>query len=256
MKTAAITALSLLLAAPAQAEDARSYVESVLDNDAMGWTKAAVTLRLTVRPKTGRARVRSISIAGATIDKRAHTLVRFTEPAELAGTAMLMREEAGGSTTQLLYQPAYDKIRPIGASSKNERFMGTDFSYADFEKRDTDAGNYKFLPDAKCGKSMCRVVEVTPKKGLLSDRYGRIVFQIHPKAKAPLRTRFFGKDGTTELKTLTVNRLKKHQGRYVVFAATMADLTRGSKTRVDVLKIDFEANFSARDFSESALRGQ
>ena len=55
---------------------------------------------------------------------------------------------------------------------------------------------------------------------------------------------------------MTVNRLRKHQGRYVVFAATMKDLKRASKTRVDVLAIDFNAQFGAKDFSEAALRGQ
>jgi hypothetical protein len=58
------------------------------------------------------------------------------------------------------------------------------------------------------------------------------------------------------VKSMTVNRLRKHQGRYVVFAATMKDVNRGSKTRVDVLKINFNAQFGPADFSEAALRGQ
>ena len=103
---------------------------------------------------------------------------------------MLMREEPSGATTQLLYQPTYDKIRPIGASSKNERFMGTDFSYSDFEKRDTDEGIYRFGADKACGKATCRVVNVTPEKGLLNNEFGRIEMQVHPKAQVPLRTLF------------------------------------------------------------------
>ena len=64
------------------------------------------------------------------------------------------------------------------------------------------------------------------------------------------------KDGKKMIKSMTENRLKKHQGRYVVFAATMKDLQRVSKTRVDVLDINFNAKFAATDFSEAALRGQ
>jgi len=251
------TVLVLLsLALPAQAEDAKAFAQRVLDADAMGWTKAQVKMRLTITDKKKRQKARALEIKGATLKGRAHTLVRFAEPAELAGTSMLMREEPGGSTTQLLYQPTYDKIRPIGASSKNERFMGTDFSYSDFEKRDTGEGLYSFGKDTACGKAMCRVVQIKPQKGLLNDQFGRIELQVHPKAQVPLRTLFFAKDGTTMVKSMTVNRLRKHQGRYVVFAATMKDVSRCSKTRVDVLKIDFNAQFSPADFSEAALRGQ
>ncbi len=246
----------LLGASATAAEDAKAFTKKVLDADAMGWTKAHVSLRLTITDKKKRKKARALEIRGATIDQRAHTLIRFLEPAELAGTAMLMREEKGGSTTQLLYQPAYDKVRPIGAASKGERFMGTDFSYSDFEQRDTNEGLYRFLPDAACGKAQCRVVEIKAKSGLLNKQFGRIELHVHPKAMVPLRTRFFAKDGTTAIKSLTVNRLRKHQGRYVVFAATMKDLRRNSKTRIDVLKIDFKASFSAAHFTETALRGQ
>ena len=246
----------ILLSSPAQAEDAKIFTKRVLDTDAMGWTKAHVKMRLTITDKKNRKKVRALEIKGATLSQRAHTLVRFAEPAELAGTAMLMREEPAGSTTQLLYQPTYDKIRPIGAASKSERFMGTDFSYSDFEKRDTDEGVYTFAADKSCGKAMCRVVEIKPKTGLLNNEFGKIELQVHPKAEVPLRTLFFAKDGKQLIKSMTVNRLRKHQGRYVVFAATMKDMQRVSKTRVDVLNIDFDAKFSAADFSEAALRGQ
>ena len=103
---------------------------------------------------------------------------------------------------------------------------------------------------------MCRVVEIRPKNGLLNNEFGKIELQVHPKAQVPLRTLFFAKDGRKMIKSMTVNRLKKHQGRYVVFAATMKDLQRVSKTRVDVLDINFNAKFAANDFSEAALRGQ
>ena len=192
MLTAALLLLAPPLATPAT--DARSYVQGFYESDSMGWTRARAGLRLTVYPKSGRPRVRGLSIHGSSIEGRTHTLVRFTEPAELAGTAMLVRQEADGTTTQLMYQPAYDKVRPVATTSRNQRFMGTDFSYADFEARKLDAALYKFLADRACGKAACRVVEAIPKPGSKSV-YGRVVFEIHPKAKVPLRTRFFA---TTE----------------------------------------------------------
>ena len=252
--TALLTML-ILTANPAP-DSAAELIQKTLAGDAMGWTEAHVFLRLTITDRKGKVRTRGMEIRGATLDKRAHTLVRFTEPAELAGTALLLREERDGTTTQLLYQPAYDKVRPIAASSKKDRFMGTDFSYADFERRNADEAVYKFLADASCGKARCSVVEARASKGLLKGGFARIEFDIHPKALVALRSRFYAAESQTAAKSMTVNRLRKHQGRYVVFAATMKDMKRGSKTRIDILSIDFKRSFSFADFSESALRGQ
>ena len=43
--------LLFLFAPQAQAEDAKAFAQRVLDADAMGWTKAHVTLRLTITDK-------------------------------------------------------------------------------------------------------------------------------------------------------------------------------------------------------------
>ena len=110
--------------------------------------------------KKKRQKTRALEIKGAT--QRAHT-VRSARRA--SGHGDVMREEPSGATTNLYHQPTYDKIRPIGASSKNERFMGTDFSYLDFEKRDTDEGIYRFGADKARGSATCRVVNVTLEKG-------------------------------------------------------------------------------------------
>jgi hypothetical protein len=247
---------TLIWSASPVADSAAALIKKTFANDAMGWTEAHVFLRLTITDRKGKVRIRGLEIRGATLDKRTHTLVRFTEPAELAGTALLLRQERDGSTTQLLYQPAYDKVRPIAAASKQDRFMGTDFSYADFERRDPDEAVYRFLPDAACGKAICSVVEARAPKDLLKGGFERIEFEVHPKALVALRSRFYDPGTKTATKSMTVNRLRKHQGRYVVFAATMKDLKRGSKTRIDILSIDYKRSFSFADFSESALRGQ
>ena len=128
--------------------------------------------------------------------------------------------------------------------------MGTDYS-SDFEKRDTDEGIYRFGTDKACGKATCRVVNVTPEKGLLNNEFGRIEMQVHPKAQVPLRTLFFAKDGKTLVKSMTINRLRKHQGRYVVFAATMKDLN-APRRRAWTCSPSTSMRSSAKDFSEAA----
>ncbi|MBM65931.1 MAG: hypothetical protein CMH55_06840 [Myxococcales bacterium] len=248
---------SLLIAAPTPASpDATTFMAKVLEHDAMGFSGTAeVDLKLTIRSPRGTLSRRRLQIISATLEGRQHTLVRFLAPAELSGTGMLLRDEPDGSSTQLMYQPSYDKIRPIAASNRSDRFMGTDFSYSDLEGADSGDSKHRFLADAKCGKATCKQVESRPdSKRVQSTGYGRIISLIHPKALVPMRTRFFGRDGKTALKVLTVKKLKKVDGRWMVTKAVMKDLKRGSATQMEMLKLDRNKSFSAEHFTEKALR--
>ena len=249
---------TLLLSAPAAVStDAAVFMNKVLAHDAMGFSGTAeVDIRLTIRSPRGSLNKRRLQIISSTLQGRQHSLVRFLAPAELAGTGMLLRDEVDGSSTQLMYQPSYDKIRPIASSNRSDRFMGTDFSYSDLEGSDSKDSHHRFLPDQKCGKALCKQVESKPmsKERVKSTGYGRVVSLIHPTALVPMRTRFFGPDGKTELKVLTVKKLKKVDGRWMVTKAVMKDLKRGSATQMEMLKLDRNKSFGAERFTEKALR--
>ena len=243
-------------ASVATTTDASAFMSKVLAHDAMGFSGTAeVDIRLTIRSPRGTLSRRRLQIISANLESRQHSLVRFLAPAELAGTGMLLRDEADGSSTQLMYQPSYDKIRPIASSSRSDRFMGTDFSYSDLEGADADDSKHRFLPDQKCGKAMCKQVESIPSPARVkSAGYGRIVSLIHPDALVPMRTRFFGSNGKTEMKVLTVKKPKKVDGRWMVTKAVMKDLKRGSATQMEMLKLDRAKTFGADRFTEKALR--
>jgi len=248
---------AMLLATPASANsDAAAFMSNVLAHDAMGFSGTAeVDLRLTIRSPRGNLSRRRLQIISASLEGRQHTLVRFLAPAELAGTGMLLRDEADGSSTQLMYQPSYDKIRPIASSSRSDRFMGTDFSYSDLEGGEASDSKHRYLADGACGKATCKQVESTPSPSRIkSTGYGRIISLIHPKALVPMRTRFFARDGKTEVKVLTVKKLKKVDGRWMVTKAVMKDLKRGSATQMEMLKLDRNKSFGADRFTEKSLR--
>ena len=142
--------LLFLFAPQAQAEDAKAFAQRVLDADAMGWTKAHVTLRLTITDKKKRQKKRALEIKGATLKQRAHTLVRFAEPAELAGTAMhAMKNRAARPLSFCTNRPL--KSAPSAHRRRTSALWGPT-SYSDFEKRDTDEGIYRFGADKACGK--------------------------------------------------------------------------------------------------------
>lgn len=251
-----LIAAALLAAPPVAGDDASAFMTKVLSHNSMGFTGTSeVDLQLTIRSAKGRLSHRRLQIKSAEIAGRQHSLVRFVAPAELAGTGMLMREESDGTTTQLMYQPSYDKVRPIAVSSRSGRFMGTDFSYADLEGANAKDGRYTYMADAKCGKSTCKQVESRPKKERVkSTGYGRVISLIHPVALVPMRSRFFDKDGKTELKVLTVHKLKKVDGQWMVTKAVMKDLRKGTATRIELLELSRKKTFGPETFTDESLR--
>ena len=169
---------------------------------------------------------------------------------------MLLRDEADGSSTQLMYQPSYDKIRPIASSNRSDRFMGTDFSYSDLEGSDSKDSHHRFYRTKSVARRFVNKSRVNPRaKSVLNQLATAALFPlIHPTALVPMRTRFFGPDGKTELKVLTVKKLKKVDGRWMVTKAVMKDLKRGSATQMEMLKLDRNKSFGAERFTEKALR--
>ena len=243
----------LLLTAPSL--DAKELMRAVYKGDGVGVSgEGLIRMRLTLKDASGRVRVRALTMRGATLDGRSHSIVRFEEPAELRGTAMLSREETSGATTQLMYMPSYGKVRPIAAAKKSERFMGSDFSYADLEPSKLEEGSYKLLAPVACGKAQCHAVEVTPNAARQkSSGYGRIVLHIHPVAKVALRSFFYDPSGAKLIKRMVVGSLKKHGGAWTIFRATLRDERRGSATQMEVIELDRSARFGAADFTEATL---
>ena len=57
-----------------------------------------------------------------------------------------------------------------------------------------------------------------------------------------------------QIKVLTVKKLKKVGGRWMVTKAVMKDLKRGSATQMEMLKLDRNKSFGADRFTEKSLR--
>ncbi|MBI5509779.1 MAG: outer membrane lipoprotein-sorting protein [Deltaproteobacteria bacterium] len=255
----ALAALALLLfvdrprAAAAEELSATTIVDRALANNAFGFQNAVaqVTLRLTAKDKS--ERVRQIEIRSRTAGKLTKTVVRFQSPADVAGTAFLILQNEGRDDDQYLYLPALAKTKRITATQRNQKFMGTDFTYADLESRDLRRASLTRRADAKVGADAVFVIEAIPKDPKESD-YGKTVSFIHQTAFVPLKVEFYDK-GQKLLKVLEVARLELREGRHVVIESTVTNEQAGTRTRTQVGAIDFKAGLSDAEFTERALSG-
>ncbi len=250
--------LFALVALPGRFADAAELgateiVDRVLEHNAFGFENAIARVRLVLTSKRGNERRREIEIRSLERQKLNRTLVRFLSPADVAGTGFLVLENQERDDDQYLYLPALGKVKRISGNQRNQRFMGTDLTYADLESRSLRRANLTRLADAAVGGNPTYVIEAKPKEGSDSE-YGRTVSWIHTVSFVPLKIEFYDQRGAL-LKTLLVKRLEKKDGRWVVMDSTVENVQAGTATQLTVDSIDFAAKLAESEFTERALAG-
>lgn len=245
-----------LLASPAlRAADltTQEIVDRVLEHNTFGFGNALARVTLVLVSKRGTERTRRIEIRTRQDGSLGKMLVRFHSPPDVAGTGLLILENEGASDDQYLYLPALGKVKRISGSQRNQRFMGTDLTYADLESRNLTKSKSIRLPDSIVGKNPTYVIESIPDDPDDSE-YGKTISWIHKSSFVPLKMEFYDKRLRLK-KTLLVRRLERRDGAWVVIESTIKDVQRNTETRWRVDHLDTKADVGDEQFSQRALQG-
>ena len=89
-------------------------------------------------------------------------LLRFAEPADVRGTALLSIEHPDREDDQWLYLPALRKSRRISAGNRTDSFVGSDFTYEDLGAEEMDQYDYRIVREENLDGAAVYVVEATP----------------------------------------------------------------------------------------------
>ena len=185
-------------------------VEVMLANEASrkGDTESS-NMIMTLTNNKGQSRVRDVILRIDDTNKMARkTYIEFLSPRDIKGTRILTVEKETIDTDddRWLYLPALKKVRRISASNKSDSFMGTDFSFEDFEIADGQVGvknhTYKILreetiDDALGIKKKCWVIEAIPSTDVQiseSENSRRIIW-VDQKHFAAIQEHYFDKAG-------------------------------------------------------------
>jgi len=242
-----------LSSASAKELTAQEIVDESVDNNSLGLTDAITQVTLILVSKRGSKRKRKIEIRSAEIDKKNKTLVRFHAPADVAGTGFLRLDLEGDDEEQYLWLPALGKVKRITGNQRNQRFMGTDLTYADLENRNLKDANLKRFPDAKVKAWDVYVVEAIPKPNN-DGEYGKTVSWIHKESFVPVKVEFYDKK-LKLLKTLQVDDLKKKEGNWVAMKSKIENVQKKTKTLMVINKIKFNMKLKSSEFTQRALSG-
>jgi len=215
-------------------------------------------MQMTLTNPRGDVRVRELQLRIDDSNPLARkTYLEFRSPRDVKDVRILTleKEDVAADDDRWLYLPVMKKVRRISASNKGESFMGTDFSYEDFEVADGVVGsqNHQYtllreetIEDALGVMKLCWVIEAVPttQEQIRSSENSKRIIWIDQKHFAAVQEYYFDKNGEHFKKRTSsdVQRYSTKDGKVVWRPARleMTTIATGHKTTVllDEVQID------------------
>ncbi len=230
--------------------DGTQVAQKVYDRDDGDDSYARV--KMLIIDKRGQKRLRTLVTATKDYPEGIKIFTRFYTPADIDGTAFLTWENENGDNDQFLYLPALRRVRRVVSSQKKNRFVNTDFTYEDLERRKVALDDHRILRTETFAGHSCWVLESTPKKAS-SSQYGKRVSWIAQDLNMTLRVDFYDPNGKP-LKRLLFSSLKDIDGIWTAIDTEMQDLERESRTLMRITDIKYNQGIPDRVFTKEYMQ--
>lgn len=99
-------------------------------------------------------------------------LTRFTSPADVKGTGVLMIEHHNANDDMWIWLPALKKVRRLAASNKRDGFLGTDLSYGDVIGHRVEDWSHRLVREEKVDGADCVLIESLPRDASVQSNSG------------------------------------------------------------------------------------
>jgi outer membrane lipoprotein-sorting protein len=179
------------------------------------------------------------------------SVVRFTDPPEVKGVALLIINHPDRASDQWMWTPAIERDRRIAMQDRSTRFFGTDFTFEDLEERDIDQYAFSLEGEEALDGVACWKIRSTPNKAR-SSQYTHSLLWVRKDNYAVARIENYVKAGL--LRRLDYSDIQNVQGIWTARQMEMADLSRRSRTRLTREKLQYNVPLSNEDFTLEALR--
>lgn len=210
------------------------------------------SLTMTLENARGDRRVRSVKQYVADFGDVEKKLLVFTAPADVRDTAFMnwSYSDPERSDDQWIYLPALRRVRRISAEKKNDRFMGSDFTYDDLGERHPDQDSHRLEATEKMDGRTVYVVDSVPRDG--SSAYGRTRSWIAEGIWIGLHREYYDHDGR-HIKTLTVEEYREINGFWTIEEMTMENEESGHSTTMELSDLRLNSGLSENLFTERTM---
>lgn len=186
------------------------------------------------------------------------SLMKFTAPANMQGVGILVIEEKGAPNAIWHYLPASRNVRRIAAAHRQNRFMGTEFVFEDFEGLKLDKYAFTLAGSKKCAEgSQCHMIEAraSDKEEMASSSYGKKVFYVDRQSLAIVKTELYDKNEKL-VKVFEASGWGRLDGYWRPQLQTMRNVTEQRVTRLRVIERKLDPPFEPYYTSQQYLRSE
>lgn len=208
------------------------------------------TVTLTITEKNGSVRTRKLSMITKSYDDGTiKRMVKFLDPADVRGTAMLIVDNKETQDDMWIYLPALKKTRRIVSTEKGKSFMSSEFSNADMSSGSNADFKISHLPES--GKNEVWVIGSLPVSEEKADEYGfsrKVTFL----DKSSLKTKkidFYNFDDEL-FKTIEILATQPLEGKegYVMTDMLASNYSNGRSSRVKFDQVNTSASIPDNTF--------
>jgi hypothetical protein len=230
--------------------DAKAIMAGVYQQDTSRDAKLRATLDVTDKDgHTVRKRFTLLRIGSFGNGK---TLVRFTDPQELRGVALLSINQPGVTDRQWIYTPATERVRSVAPRERSERFAGSDFTYEDIAEPPLDDFTYQLLPAGDSIENHKTFkVQATP---VAPDRsqYKFIYYWVAQDVPCILHAEMYDQEGR-KVREMHATGLRKEAGIWGARKTEMRSLLEGTKSVLTIDEIHLNSGLDSALFTPETL---
>jgi len=220
----------------------------------MGWKDFSGDVEMDLEDAAGAKSRRNFTVK--VLEKPSATegdrsLITFSNPADIKGTAVLSHAHGSGEDEQWLYLPSSRRTKRISAGNRSGAFVGSEFSFEDLTASDPRKYAWTFRGKEACGTEKCLVLEATPKEA--SSAYSKRVVRIDASQLRVQNIELYDRKGQ-KLKTLVYTDYQQLDGGYWRARAwAMKNAQSGKGTTLHFVNMKLRGGAGASDFSPEKL---
>ena len=242
--------ISMGYQAMAQEMTAREIIEKVYSRPE--GDDQTSNLTMTLINKNGKERIRKIKQFTKDMGDMEKSIMFFQSPADVKNTSFMnwSYNDESKSDDQWIYLPALKKTKRISSDSKNDYFMGSDFTYDDLGDRKLDDDTHLLLREEAIDGVDYYVIESTPADE--DYMYSKTITWVRKDNFIGLKKEFYDEDEDL-LKILHIQSFEEISGFLIITNSEMHNVQKDHKTMMVLSDIKINTGLSDAKFTERIM---
>ncbi len=232
------------------AKEISEKASNAIDFDAM---EMALTLK--IYDTKGRERERQVLTVSKNFGEINKTIMKFTAPADVKGTSILIYDYENKDDDMWIYMPAIRKTRRIISSEKGKNFMGSEFTNADMSKPNMNDFDYKILSSETYNGHLCWKIETICKNEDIEDENGfsKKLAWIEKTTYLCHKIEFYDFEGELYKVQYIEQYKKQNNNKYFAFYMKMENKQNGRKSIMTINKFQLGSTLPESTFTPAML---